>query len=459
MVARNAAAYNVTTSDHSARINGREIPYQAQVTELPLPNQDGDIAVVGVSYAYVASDVADRASRPVLFIFNGGPGASSSPLHLQAFGPRRKVGEGADLHLEDNAYSLLDVADLVFIDPPGTGASMPVEGADPSGLFGVTGDADAVTSMIYSWLDSNDRMDSPIAIMGESYGTARTLAILDRIQKRELKMPAGIALLSLAIGDDKGPLASNVTVLPTLAATAWYHQAIDRGGKSVQQHFDEALHFAQTEYLQALVRGVDLPASEKRAVAEKMSALIGLPPEDLMASNLHLSKHDFMLSLLSEEGLRIGQLDGRAKRAIADSNLQPPFDDPSMTLGTGTGDLIARYFKDELGYSLPSEYRSLNLGINFKWDWGGSYETARFTPYLMAAYHQDPDLKLFTSGGYYDITTPAYAGVFALDQAGVPRAKRATHFYASGHSVFEDEGELKKLSADLRGFLHGLSGE
>ncbi|MGF7156355.1 S10 family serine carboxypeptidase-like protein [Novosphingobium gossypii] len=457
MVSRESATSRVVVTDHSAKIAGRKLAYKAIVTELPMPGPDGAPVAVAVSYAYVAQVKGDPATRPILFVFNGGPGASSSPLHMQALGPRRMVGKGDAAHLEDNPHSMLDIADLVFIDPVGTGASMPVKNRDATGYWGVGGDARGVSVMIEAWVQANGRTASPRVLVGESYGTSRALAILNEDMKAKKPLPAGVVLLSLAIGDADGPVLSEAMHLPTFAAVAWYHDSIDRGGRTVAQHYAEALSFAQTEYASALMRGPSLPEAQRRQVAERMSALIGIPAATIDAKNLRLDNYDFMLNLLAEKGLRTGQLDGRATRAIAESNLRPPFDDPSMSLGSGTSAGIESYLKDELRYAPPSAYRSLNLGINFKWDWdkeyGGSYRAMSFAPYLKAAMEARPGLIVFAGGGFYDITTPVYAGQFALEQAGVPVNRVTYAHYAAGHSVFEDEKGLADLSADLHRFV------
>lgn len=459
MVERSAATDTVVTTRHTARINGRDISYDAIVSETPVQNAAGEDAAVIVTYGYVARGLGDAAQRPVLFVFNGGPGASSSPLHMKAFGPRRLVDAEGETRLVDNQYSLLDVADLVFIDPPGTGASMPIAGADPASLFSVAGDARAVAQVVQAWRVANGRTGSPFALVGESYGTARALAMLDQQMEAELPLPDGVALLSLAIGDTSGPVVADAVLLPTLAAVAWYHDAVDRRGMSAQQWFDAALTFAQTDYAAALMKGPTLSAEARADVARRLSALIGIPQADLLAWDLHLPKPDFMLGLLEDRGLRTGQLDARVTRAIADSDFQPPFDDPSMTLGTQTTSAIESYLADDLGYVVPSAYRSLNLGVNFRWGWGDgqSYSSARFTPYLQAALERKPAMALYTAGGIYDITTPAYAGLFALDYAGIPRDRRTTKLYAAGHSVFEDEAGLAAMSADLREWAARLS--
>jgi carboxypeptidase C (cathepsin A) len=459
MVARAAASDKVVVTRHAARIGGRTIRYKAVVTELPMPGADGAPVAVGVSYAYVAQVAVDPAKRPVVFVFNGGPGASSSPLHLQAFGPRRIV----NTRIEDNPHSLLDVADLVFIDPVGTGASMPIKDRDASSYWGVGGDARGVSAMIEAWCRANGRTASPRILMGESYGTTRALAILNEDAKAKKPLPAGVILLALAIGDADGPVLNEVVHLPTFAAAAWYHGAIDRGGRTLSQHYERALTFAQTEYAPALMRGSALTAAERARVAEGMAQLIGVPAATIESHDLRLDNYDFMLGLLASKGLRTGQLDARATRAIAESKLRPPFDDPSMSLGSGSAAQVESYLADELGYAVPSPYRSLNLGINFRWNWdkdyGGSYRALSLAPFLKAAMDAKPDLRVFAAGGYYDITTPVYAGQFALDQAGVPASRVTYARYAAGHSIFEDEPELTKLSADLRRMITTIANE
>jgi carboxypeptidase C (cathepsin A) len=461
MVPRDGPSARVVATRHRITLGGKPLAYHAIVSEQAMPGADGTPVAIGVSYAYVADMPRAAGQRPVLFVFNGGPGASSSPLHMQAFGPRRMVGGGAATHLEDNRFTLLDVADLVFIDPVGTGASMPIKGKDASGYFGVGGDARGVAAMISGWLAANGRTGSPVLLVGESYGTSRALAILNESMKAKAPLPDGVVLLSLSIGDSDGPVVSDAVLLPTLAAVAWYHGAVDRAGQSVAQWYDAALHFAQTDYAAALMQGPALPTAEKQRVAACMAALIGIPAATLAAHDLRLERRDFMLGLLAAKGLRTGQLDGRATRAIAASNMRPPFDDPSMSLGSGTATTIETYLRDELGYALPSGYRSLNLGINFTWNWdkeyGGSYRATSFAPYLRAAMAAKPTLRAFAAGGYYDITTPVYAGQFAIEQNDVPAGRIAFHRYPSGHSAFEDPDALAALSADLHRFVAAVA--
>ncbi|WP_239804817.1 S10 family serine carboxypeptidase-like protein [Croceicoccus hydrothermalis] len=458
MVERPEPSAHVITTGHRGRFANRPVAYDAIVTETPVANAAGEVAAVVVTYAYVAKNAGDPGTRPVLFFFNGGPGASSSPLHMQAFGPRVVRDGDAGATLVNNPHSLLDTADLVFIDPPGTGASMPVAGVDASSLFSVDGDAAAVAQVVQQWRVDNGRTGSPFALVGESYGTARAAAMLHSAAEAELPLPDGVALLSMSLGDTAAPVISDMAMLPTLAAVNWYHHPSRRDGQSVVDRYNSALDFAQGEYAKALIRWQVMDAPARAAVAERMARLIGIPAAKLLASDLRIDKTTFMLSLLADRGLRTGQLDARVTRPIADSNFQPPFDDPSMTLGTSTSATLESYLAEELEYRLPSAYRSLNLGINFKWDWGEneSYRSRRFAPLIAEALERRPDMAIFTAGGLYDITTPTYAGIFALDHAGIARDRRTTRLYAAGHSVFEDEGELARMSADLREWAHTL---
>lgn len=455
MAERETATDKLVVTRHQGVFNGKRMKYRAIVTEMPMAGADGTPAAVMVSYAYVADGVKDPATRPVTFVWNGGPGASAMPLHMQAFGPRRIVGKGtAQVRLVDNEYSLLDATDLVFIDPVGTGVSMPVKGKDATRFFGNEGDAKSVHEAVTRWLTTNGRTASPRILIGESFGTNRALAVLNEDARAKTLNVDGIALLSIAFGDrNGGPLIAAITNFPTLAAVAWYHERVDRAGRSAAQYYAQALAFAQGEYATALIKGDALAPADKRAMAETVGKWLGLPADLVEKANLAPTKQQFMMTLLADQGFRTGQLDGRASRAIAESNVRPPFDDPSMTLGADSGTVMADYLGNELGYALPSEYRSLNLGINSRWNRADSYASASYSSFIGRAMRDNPRLQLFSGGGWFDITTPTYGGEFTLDHAGIPADRRTHKGYAAGHSVFEDPQGLIDLTRDMRAFV------
>ncbi|MBS0333646.1 MAG: peptidase S10, partial [Proteobacteria bacterium] len=319
----------VAVTQHAGTFNGQAISYTAMVEEHFLRDASGTPTASAVTIAYVRDGVADAAKRPVLFCFNGGPGASSSPLHTQALGPRlRNDGQLADRNpsgFHDNPYSPLDAVDLVFIDPVGTGFSRPLPGQDGKPYYSITGDALEVKGLIQEWLKVHHREASPRFLLGESYGTNRAAAIIKNAGGMRFD---GVGLVALAAATP-GREMPYVTALPTMAAGAWYHGKIDRKGRSVEQVFNEALGFARTDYVTALIEGGSLPAADKRRIAQRMSALIGLPADFIEAHDLRISKNDWMFNLLKDKGLRTGLLDVTVTGPLLEG-AEGGIDDPAL---------------------------------------------------------------------------------------------------------------------------------
>lgn len=457
-----ARAPVVATTQHAGTFNGQKVKYDAIVAETFLKNAAGAPAASVVTTAYVRTDKRDPAQRPVLFLFNGGPGASTTPLHFGAFGPKKREGEGAAQRMVDNPDSPLDAVDLVFIDPVGTGYSRPLPGHDGQAFWSRTGDAQAVKSIIADWLKANGRQASPRYMLGQSYGTTRAALVAGIGQDLNLD---GILLFAL-VGNPPGHEMPYVTSLPAFATTAWHHQRIDRAGRSVTQVYDEAVAFARGDYVTALIKGASLTPAEKRATAQKMSALIGLPVEFIEARELRLSKEDFMFNLLKDQGVRIGQLDGRATRPLDAPAQRPPYDDPGMNYAeprsappAATGVVPASkrglspvdsYYQEHLKFRTAETYNALNLDVNSAWDHEGMSDV---NGKIGAAMQQNPKLRMFWAAGYFDITTPAYSGRYALDQAGVPGERLTAAYFNGGHSVFTDPANHTALSQAVRNFV------
>ena len=459
-IAEPARAPVVAVTQHAGVFNGERVAYKAIVGETLLTDAAGATTGSVVTTAYVRTGVKDP-TRPVLFLFNGGPGASTTPLHFGAFGPKKRTEDGPNQVMVDNPDSILDATDLVFIDPIGTGYSRPAPGVDGKIFWSRTGDAQAVKTVIAQWLKTNGREASPRYMLGQSYGTTRA-ALVTKIGA-DLDLD-GILLFAL-VGNPSGREMPYVTSLPTFATTAWYHRKIDRAGRSVAQVHDEAVEFARTEYVTALIKGSSLPADEKRQVAEKMAALIGLPAEFILAKDLRLSREDFMFNLLKGEGLRTGQLDGRATARLDAPPQRPPYDDPGMNYAAPrppgpapTGALkvakgmsaLESYFKHDLKFRTAETYNALNLDVNAAWDHEGMADVNGF---IGQAMQKSPKLRLFWAAGYYDITTPPYGARYALDQAGVPGERLTAAYFDGGHSVFTDPGNHAALSQAVRKFV------
>jgi carboxypeptidase C (cathepsin A) len=450
---------------HTGRFNDQKVAYRAVVAETFVPDASGAAKGSIVTTSYIRTDVKG-AARPVMFIFNGGPGASTTPLHFGAFGPKRRVGEGAEQTLIDNPVSPLDATDLVFIDPIGTGYSRPFTQEDGKAFWSRTGDAASVRYVIEQWLKTHGRESSPRYILGQSYGTTRAALIAKDAAALKLD---GVLLFAL-VGASEGREMPFVTSLPSFATVAWWHQRIDRGGRSVEQVYDEAVRYARTDYVAALIQGSSLPADEKRKVAETMSAMIGLPTDYILSKDLRLSNRDFMFELLKDQGLRTGQLDGRATRRLDAPAQRPPYDDPGLSfslekappapkvvrpdiavpVGKGESAAVEIYFRKTLGFESPETYNSLNLEVNAAWNHEGMGDANIFLGQAMQA---DPKLRLFWASGLYDITTPAYRGRYALDQAGVPAERLTAAQFPGGHSVFTEEGNRAALAGAVRTFV------
>ncbi|MAK65109.1 MAG: peptidase S10 [Maricaulis sp.] len=455
------------SSAHEGVFNGVPVSYTALVETTLLPGADGETAGRMVTTTYLA-DSDDPDTRPVLFLFNGGPGASTTPLHFGAFGPQRRFGEEEAQVLAPNPDSLLDVADLVFIDPIGTGYSTPETEEDGAQFWSPQGDAESVAAVIQSWLLRHDREASPRYVLGQSYGTVRAGAITRAAPDLDLD---GILLFALVSDMREGDVSYAVR-FPTMAATAWYHGRIPQDGRTAEQVFEQAVAFVETRYWPALNEGENLSEADRLAIADEMSAWIGLPADYIAGLDLRLSNRDFMLHLLEDEGVRTGQLDTRATRSLDAPAQRPPYDDPGLSYHPDSVDtsglqnargfdpaehasIVEAYFQDWLGFEPATPYRALNLDVNRAWDWGpdGFTGFGGTNAYYAEAMAADPGLRLFWAAGYYDLSTPAYAGRHGLAEAGVPADRLTAAYFPAGHSVFVGEANRALLGDAVRDFL------
>jgi len=403
-----------------------------------------------------------------MFLFNGGPGASSSPLHTQALGPMIR-GEGKGMadnanSLHENLYSPLDAIDLVFIDPVGTGFSRPFPGVDAKPFYTVTGDAREVAQVISTWLKDHHREQSPRYLAGESYGTTRAAAIVKNV--KDLKFD-GVLLIAVA-ANVPGREMPYVAALPTMAAGAWYHEKIDRRGRTVSQVFDEALEFARTDYVTALIKGGSLAPQEKHRIAMRMASLIGLPVELIEKDDLRVSKNDYMFNLLKDKGLRTGLLDIEVTAPL-EPGQDGAIDDPALgvvpkrapgaaagppptpaQIGPVPSPAVGAYITHDLQFPATGDYIGVNFLVNSQW----SYENrSNDFEAVAAAMKTDPNLRLFWAGGYFDLTTPAYGARYTFDQAGVPPAQFTANYFPGPHGVYAGEANLKRFDAAVRAFV------
>ena len=449
-----------SVTHHSGRFNGETVAYTATVADNIVPGPDGRPGASVITIAYTRDDVGDPATRPVIFAFNGGPGASSSPLHISALGPMRKAQTG-QAGLVENPFSPLDAADIVFIDPVGTGFSRALPGVDDKYWYTGATDAAAVQTAILNWLKLNGRETSPRYLAGESYGTTRAALIAADTETLTFD---GVLLIALA-APVTGREMPFVTSLPTMAAGAWHHRRIERNGRTVDQVFEEALQFARTDYVEALIQGSSLPVADRRRVAERMSALIGLPMDLILAENLRISSNTWMFNLLKDQGQRTGLLDVRVTSPM-EAGALGALDDPSLgvvpkgrtggpaptpaSIGPIVNQTLGDYIVHTLGFATDEPYYTLNFLVNAAWSHGDSPQAMEG---LARALQTRSDMRLFWAAGYYDLTTPAYAGRYVLDQVGAPADQLTAAYFAGPHGVYDGEDNLARFSETVRAFV------
>ena len=439
----------VAVTGHSGVFNGEAVDYTATVAEHFFYDDAGAPLATVTTIAYTRNGVADLDARPVMFLFNGGPGASSSPLHMGAFGPHRRIDNEATV--VENEFSPLNAVDLVFIDPVGTGFSRIFDDADGAKFWGRSADALSVKTVIEQWLEQNGRTKSPRYLAGQSYGTIRAAMILKNHPELEFD---GVLLFAL-VNYAEGLELPFVAALPTMAATAWHYEKIGRKGRSVDEAFKQAVEFARTDYLTALFLGSSLPEKDKQKLARRMSAMIGLPAALIEEKDLRVDKTTFIFELLKDRDLRTGLLDTRVT-AVRDLTKTSGRDDPALGGGRtraagGSRTSLETYFIEDLKFATPEQpYHGVNFDVNFVWDHEGMTDAM---PALGGAMKANREMRLFWVGGYYDLTTPAYGARYAIDQSGAPADRVVSALFPGGHSVFYDEENREALARAVIEFV------
>ncbi|GMN03971.1 S10 family peptidase [Erythrobacter sp. MTPC3] len=458
----------VKSRELSGTYGGVRVPYTATIGETILTDDDGKQEAVIVTTSYVKSP--RDTSRPVFFIYNGGPGSGSVWLQMGAWGPKRVAipsdarDDGAPPYpLVDNPESLLDVADLVFIDPPGTGFSYLTKGTDPKKYYGLRQDARAVAEVIRRWINDNGRWNSPKYLGGESYGTTRTAMVVDELEGGTYNDVGlnGLILVSTILDfAAREPTPGNemayIVTLPNMAAAAFYHGKVQ--APSVEAIAEEARQFAIGPFAAALLKGQDLPAAERAAVRDEMARLTGLSPAYLEQANLRVTSQRFYKELLRDRGLTIGRLDARYTGTDYDNAGETPDSDPSFYgIDAGYTATINEWARAGLGFETTREYNSIGREPGRNWDWTlpsqGRNAYLNVAPYIGRAMRQNSQLRVFNAQGWYDFATPFFGAEYSLNRMGIPQDRVTYEYYDAGHMMYIRDEDRAKLSADLREFI------
>jgi carboxypeptidase C (cathepsin A) len=406
-------------------------------------------------------------------------------LHLGVIGPRRLVldqevnpSNTPPFGLADSNFSPLDIADLVFIDPVGTGFSHAVGHAKNSDFFGVDEDADAVARFIELWLTENQRWTSPKFLMGESYGATRA-AILPRALMggplyggvmRGITVN-GVILVSPGLGAGTGagaPAAAEADgpdprvgqAIPGMAVTAWYHGRTEQDGRSATQVYHDTLAFATTDYANAIYQlgKGNLPDTEKQLIAAQLETLTSLPQSVWIENDLSISSQAFLKQLLADEGLEAGSYDSRYTLPLTGSGGDPVADDPAM--GRYVPGFVAAFHEmitTELDVDMAIPYNSITFAeANYGWKWERLPIARGQHPAedLAMAIRRTPALRVMVATGYYDIVTSPASALNQLKESGFPPGRLYHRHYESGHMLYLGD-TAEAFADDVRKLILG----
>lgn len=457
---------------HTATIGGQEISYTATAGTILLRDED-DKPTASIFYvAYTRDGITNRNKRPITFSFNGGPGSSSVWLHLGQLGPRRvKLREDGSAvpppyQLVDNQSSLLDVSDLVFIDPVSTGFSRAIPPKNAKNFHGLREDTRSVAEFIRIYVTRNDRWLSPKFVIGESYGTTRAAALSGKLSQSLNMNVNGIMLVSSVLNFETLDFGAGndlpyVLYLPSYTTAAWYHKKLppDLQKLSVEEVFDKAEAFAAGEYNDALFEGSALAPDERQHVIEQVARFTGLATNYVDRANLRIPLGRFASELLENENRVIGRYDSRYTGYVRDRLANRMEQDPSYeAVASAFASTFNNYVRDELNYKSDRKYEILtSVG---PWDWGQNNGYVNVAQTLADALTRNPFLKVHVSCGYFDLATPYFAAIYTFDHLGIDPALKKNitmDTYTAGHMIYLNGPDRRKEKADLARFIRMAS--
>ncbi|MFK7828461.1 MAG: S10 family peptidase [Congregibacter sp.] len=460
-------------TEHRGEFNGKALRYEARAGETYIRDAQGEPRASIFSFDYLALD--DGKNRPVTFVWNGGPGSASLWLHMGTFGPKRVAVPSDAKHagvppfpVVNASETILDITDLVFVDPVGTGYSRALGNHEGKEFWGLTEDAESMSDFIRVWLSDNKRWNSPKFLLGESFGTTRAALVAELLEKNYNVALNGLVFISQAL-DYAGSspyiadnLISHVTYLPTMAATAYYHGKVDPGGKSLEEWVASAREFATQRLLPALFRGNTLDAQTREAVRDELAAFTGLSAQYIERAGLRVRGFRFAKELMREEGKTVGLLDSRyIGDPVDDLTARTSFDAASnATSGAYTAALMT-YLQSDLGVNWDRSYLSpADPKLSEEWNWNpeGREESwephwVNTTPQLVSAMEVNPSLRVLVASGYYDLVTPFFDAEYTLNRHGIDAKRIDYRYYGGGHMMYLNEEARIKLLEDVRVFM------
>jgi carboxypeptidase C (cathepsin A) len=432
------------------------------------------------SMFYVAyfKDGEKPGDRPVTFLYNGGPGSATMWLHMGCFGPHRITTADhtptapAPYQLVNNDYSLLDASDLVFIDAPGTGFSRVTPGAEKD-FYGADQDVHAFSEFIMQFLSKYGRWNSPKYLFGESYGTPRSANLINVLESEDDTDFNGVILLSQILSYDESSGMARFdpgvdlpyeVALPTYAATAWYHHKLPNSGQPLEPFLKEVERFALTDYARALRAGSTLSSDQRDAIAAKLHDYTGLPVSYIKQADLRIDGGEFEQNLQGDSDTTTGRLDTRFSGPSLDPlSERAGYDPQSAAIGSAYVSAFNNYVRNDLHYGMNMRYKP-SARLFGTWDSrhqppgarGPLPQSLNVMPDLANAMKLDPDLKVMLNGGYFDLATPFFEGMYEMAHLPMPKKLQTNieyHYYESGHMVYAHIPALKQLHDNVAAFI------
>lgn len=460
---------------HQGTYHGVGVHYRAEAKEFFLSDDKNEPVASIWSVSYLRTDVPDNVPRPVVFVFNGGPGSASIWLHMGFLGPRRVLvdsdanrDDGAPPYpVVDNEQCLLDIADLVFIDPVGTGFSKAIGKGKDESFWGLVGDARSVAQFIRLWTTDHQRWMSPKYIIGESFGTTRAAAVAATLEQggQDLALN-GLILISQAL-DYAGStsvdfnITSYLTYLPSMAATAWYHKKAG-AGQPLESFLDQARSFTYRTYAPCLYKGNFLSGPERKMLADSLAYFTGLDTTYIRQSNFRILVPRFQKELLRDQGITIGRLDARYWGKEWDQSASEPTLGDAADYRTSSAYTAALndYLAKDLKVSMDRPYLTGNDAIYGKWDWKPVPKDAAWEPSYVntapgmgLAMRRNNALRVMVASGYFDLITPFFDGEYTCSRNGIPTDRIEFSYYYSGHMIYNHEPDRQKLIESIHQFI------
>ena len=484
-----------STTEGTVTVKGQAVPYTAVAGTLTVGATNSQDALIGLDGKWLpdAGDLANEKpsdapatarifytayfkkgapsqTRPVTFMYNGGPGSSTMWLHMGSFGPRRVVTAdtvheaAAPYKIVNNDASLLDVSDLVFIDAPGTGFSRIFGKNKEEAFWGLDADAHAFERFIRRFLTKYDRWNSPKYLFGESYGTPRSAVLSNDLRGVDLN---GIILLSAILSFDNsaddpkvnpGVDQAYALALPTYAASAWYHKKVANPPASLEPLLAEVEKFALGDYMSALLQGSELPEAQRQAVATKLHDYTGLPLAYILKSDLRIEGGAFSKTLQEDDGITTGRLDTRYQGPDFDRlSESAQYDPQSIAITSAYTTAINEYMRDELKFGANWTYKTSAYGEpGFKWPFRTTESGPNVMTDLARTMLSNPKTKVLLAGGYYDLATPYFEGKFEMHHLPIPNNLQANisyRYYQAGHMIYVNDDILAKFHDDVASFI------